>query len=323
MAIISKLASSQYLTDKHWDKRNESQIKYIIPHHMAGIMTGAGCAKYFVNNGYDNSANYCIGYNGDISCNVPEQYGAWTSSWWRVDTKGITIEVSNSSNTDSDWPISNASKEALIRLMVDLFQRYPSLGGKAIFNPSDEYEVVAARAVNREPDPKGNILLHNWTDKGRKICPGPYMTKNMPQICKEVNRRLSGEKRTLHEQAQYMIDNNVNGAARKAQAISDGFKPQDVQAEIDKMLAKNKSNNIQICVKYLPNVKKGDKVDIVTILQQELKYMGYLTVAPDGIFGSYTDAALKAFQTNINKVYGNFTVDGICGPKTWTKILIG
>ena len=143
MAIISKLASSQYLTDKHWDKRNESQIKYIIPHHMAGMMTGAGCAKYFVNNGYDNSANYCIGYNGDISCNVPEQYGAWTSSWWRVDTKGITIEVSNSSNTDSDWPISNASKEALIRLMVDFFQRYPSLGGKAIFDPSDEYEVVA------------------------------------------------------------------------------------------------------------------------------------------------------------------------------------
>lgn len=323
MAIISKLATSQYLTNKHWEYRDGSAIKYIIPHHMAGVMTGAGCANYFVNNGLDNSANYCIGYNGDISCNVTEEFGPWTSSFQKADKYAITIEVSNSSNTSSDWPVSDAAKEALIQLMVDLIKRYPTLGGKAVFDPADEKTVVAARAAYADIHCNGNILFHNWTDPGRKNCPGPYMTRNMPDICAEVNRRLGGKTRTLHEEAQYMIDHGVNGQARKDQAKADGHDPAKVQEEIDKMLAKNPEQNVEIAAKYMPIIQRGDTGDIVTVLQQILKYMGYLTVAPDGIFGGYTEAALKAFQKNIQTVYGNFGADGICGPKTWTRILTG
>ena len=323
MAIISKLATSQFLTNKHWEWRDGSAIRYIIPHHMAGVMTGAGCANYFVNNGLENSANYCIGYNGDISCNVTEEYGPWTSTFSKADKYAITIEVSNSSNTDSEWPISAAAKEALIKLMVDLFKRYPSLGGKAVFDPADERTVVAARAAYADIHCNGNILLHNWTDPGRKNCPGPYMTKNMPAICAEVNRRLSGQVRTLHEEAQYMIDYGINGGARKKQCAADGFKYEDVQGEIDKMLAKNPQYNVEVAVKYLPVIQRGDTGEIVTVLQELLKYMGYLTVAPDGIFGGYTETALKAFQKNIQTVYGDFGVDGICGPKTWSRMLTG
>lgn len=323
MATISKLATSQYLTNKHWEQRNGSQIRYIIPHHMAGVMTGAGCANYFVNNGLENSANYCIGYNGDISCNVTEEYGPWTSSFSKADKYAITIEVSNSSNTSSDWPISDTAKDALIRLMVDLIQRYPSLGGKAVFDPADEKTVVAARAAYADIHCNGNILLHNWTDPGRKICPGPYMTRNMPDICAEVNRRLKGGKRTLHEEAQYMIDNGINGQARKNQAVADGFKPEDVQAEIDLMLGKDPAGNVAVAIPCMPAIQKGDSGEFVRILQECLKRMGYLSVAPDGIFGNYTDTALKAYQKNIAKVYGGFSVDGVCGPKTWTRILAG
>lgn len=323
MAIISKLATSQYLTNKHWEYRDGSEIRYIIPHHMAGVMTGAGCANYFVNNGLENSANYCIGYTGDISCNVPEEYGAWTSSFSKADKYGITIEVSNSSNTSSDWPVSDLAKESLIQLMVDLIKRYPSLGGKAVFDPSDEKTVVAARAAYADIHCNGNILLHNWTDPGRKNCPGPYLTRNMPDICKEVNRRLSGTTRTLREEAQYMIDAGINGQARKDLAKADGFDPFKVQAEIDLMLAKEYAGNAEICAKYLPAIWQGDTGDIVTALQQILKRMGYLTVTPDGIFGNHTEAALKAFQQNIAKVYGGFGVDGVCGPKTWTRLLAG
>lgn len=323
MATISKLATSQYLTNKHYDWRDDSDIKYIVPHHMAGKSTGAACALYFCNNGLDNSANYCIGYGGDISCNVPEDFGAWTSSWWRVDEKAVTIEVSNSKIDYDKWPVSDISKDALIRLMVDLFQRYPSLGGRAVFDPSDEYTVVSARAANEEPHPKGNILLHNWTDKGRKICPGPYMTAIMSDICEEVNRRLNGRERTLREEAQYMIDYGINGQARKNQAVADGFKPADVQAEIDNMLAKHTIENTELAIKLLPNLSKGSTGNFVKILQSELKNMGYYSGDIDGSFGNLTDSALKGFQTNISKVYGNFAVDGICGKKTWTRILLG
>lgn len=322
MSTISKLATYVHLTSKNYGDRDPSSIKFIVPHHMAGIMTAANAADWFCNNGRDNSVNYCVGTNGGISCNVPEEKGPWTSSWWRVDTKAITIEVSNNSRTSSKWPVSDAAIEDLIRLMVDLIQRYPSMGGKAVFDPNDEYEVVAARAADREPKPKGNILLHNWTDKERKICPGPYMTEHMPAICAEVNRRLS-VKRTLHEEAQYMIDHGVNGSARRAQARADGFDPDKVQAEIDKMLAKDPVCNNEIVAKLMPVLQRGSTGITVTILQELLAYMGYLTVAPDGIFGGYTETAVKAFQSNINVVYGNFPVDGICGTRTWNRLLMG
>lgn len=323
MAIISKLATSQYLTNKHWEYRDGSAIKYIIPHHMAGVMTGAGCANYFVNNGLENSASYCIGYNGDISCNVSEEYGPWTSSFSKADKYAITIEVSNSSNTSSDWPVSDAAKEALIQLMVDLIKRYPSLGGKAVFDPADERTVVAARAAYADIHSNGNILLHNWTDPGRKNCPGPYMTRNMPDICAEVNRRLGGKTRTLREEAQYMIDFGVNGQARKDQAKADGFDPYKVQAEIDRMLAKDKSDILTAMIACLPTIENGSDGDAVTILQTELKHMGYYDGYIDGSFGSMTEASLKAFQANIDKVYGDCPADGICGRKTWTSIFLG
>lgn len=324
MAIISELATSQYLTTKSYGYRAPEQIKYFIPHHTQSVSTAANLALYFRDNGLDNSVNYCIGYKGGISCNLPEELGPWTSSWRRVDEKAITVEVSNSSVTDTNWPISDAAKEDLIRLMVDVFKRYPSLGGKALYYPSDVTEVVAARAANREPKPKGNILLHNWTDKNRKNCPGPYMTKIMPDICAEVNRRLAGgTTRTLHEEAQYMITNSINWPNRVIQAKADGFDPDDVQAEIDKMLCKNPIDNVSFIIKYLPTLTKGAKGDYVKLLQEILSYRGYLTVAVDGIFGNYTLEALKQFQSNINKVYGNFAVDGSCGPKTWSRLFLG
>lgn len=324
MSTISKLATSQYLTDKHWGYRDGSQIKYIIPHHMAGKMTGANCAKYFVNNGLENSANYCIGYAGDISCNVVEDYGAWTSSFSLADKYAVTIEVSDTSA--GNWTIPGPAQEALIQLMVDLIQRYPSLGGKAVYDSTDEAEVVAAKRAYRAIKAKGNILLHVWTSAYGTTCPEWHMKQILPSICEEVNKRLSGgggTTRTLHEEAQYMLDNGVNGNKRIEQAIKDGFDPKDVQSEIDLILSKNPSGNVELLAKYMSTVKKGDSGNDVLILQHILFGMHYLTVAPDGIFGSYTEAALKSYQNNINIVYGNFKVDGICGPVTWSRLLLG
>lgn len=318
--MISSLATSEYLTDKHWGWRDGSQIKYIIPHHMSGKMTGAGCAQYFVRNGLENSVNYCIGYGGDVSCNVEEEYGTWTSDFSLADKHGITIEVSDTAA--GDWRIPDAAKEALIQLMVDLIKRYPSLGGKAVYDPSDEAEVVSAKRAYRTINAKGNILLHNWTSAYRTTCPEWHMKQILPEVCREVNRRL-GTKRTLREEAQYMLDNDINGGARKNQATADGFKPEDVQAEINLMLSKNWDNNVAVSVGCMPTIRKGDTGDFVKILQKTLAQMGYYDGSIDGSFGKMTDASLKAFQSNINLVYKNCNPDGICGQKTWTRILLG
>lgn len=321
MAAISKLATTQFLTDKHWEYRDGSQIKYIIPHHMAGKMTGANCAKYFVNNGLDNSANYCIGYAGDISCNVTEDYGAWTSSFSLADKYAITIEVSDTAY--GDWTIPGAAQEALINLMADLIRRYPSLGGKAVYDPTDEAEVVSAKRAYRTINAKGNILLHVWTSAYQTTCPEWHMKQILPEICKKVNAKLAGESvNTVREAAQKMIDDGINGQSRIDWCSENGFDSAKVQKEIDLMLGKNTQAAIQTMIENLPAIRSGSKGDAVLILQKELQRIGYLTATPDGICGKYTVSAIMALQTNWNKVYG-MGIDGIFGPKCWTRLLLG
>ena len=327
MATISKLASSDYLTDKHWEWRNGSQIKYIIPHHMAGKLSGAGCARYFVNNGIDNSANYCIGYDGDIACNVPEDYGAWTSSFSLADKFAVTIEVSDIAA--GDWRIPEKAQEALIQLMVDLIQRYPSLGGKAVYDPSDEAEVVSAKRAYRTINAKGNILLHNWTSAYGTTCPEWHMKQILPAICAEVNKRLAGgggdqpDTYTVRQAAQKMIDDKINGWARINWCTEHSLDSTKVQEEIDRMLGKDVASNVKIVVNHMPTLQKGSQSEIVTILQEMLYRMGYLASKPDGSFGNDTYNALKQYQYNINEVYGDFSVDGVCGQKTWTRLMLG
>lgn len=146
--------------------RNDS-VRKITIHHMAGIMTGEQCAQYEHDNDY-NSANYCIGVDGDIWCAVDEDDRAWTSSSPWNDNQAITIEVSNNGG-DPDWTVSDASFESMINLCVDICKRY----GFRLEYTGDE---------------NGSLTEHRMfaaTD-----CPGPYLHDRMSFIAEEVNRRL-------------------------------------------------------------------------------------------------------------------------------------
>ena len=62
-------------------------------------------------------------------------------------------------------------------------------------------------------------------------------------------------------------------------------------------------------------VRFGDRGDRVKTLQRALITLGYLTGTPDGIFGSKTRTAVKAFQRS-----KKLTADGVAGKKTLTAI---
>ena len=90
---------------------------------MAGKLTGTQCAvNIFGKKGRKASANYCIGYNGDIVCNVEEEDRAYTSSSAWNDNRAITIEISNSAN--GTGRITEASWESLLDLCEDICRRY-------------------------------------------------------------------------------------------------------------------------------------------------------------------------------------------------------
>ena len=165
---------SQYIpasTNNYMKGRGGYKICKITPHHMAGKLTAAQCGNIFVNPARQASANYGIGYNGEIACYVNEEDRAYTSSNRANDCQAITIEVANSS-TGGDWPISEASWNALVKLCVDICTRYNF-------------------RLSYDGTPNGSLTRHNMF--AATSCPGPYLQGRFPELVETVNKKLDGE----------------------------------------------------------------------------------------------------------------------------------
>ena len=147
--------------------REGNKISKITIHHMAGVMSGKQCAKIFQKKGRYASANYCIGVNGDIVCNVYEEDRAYTSSSKWNDLRAITIEVSNN-KTGGKWTISDASYKSLIKLCVDICRRY-------------------GFRLNYNKKKTGSLTMHCYY--ASTACPGAYLKSKFPDIEKEVNAK--------------------------------------------------------------------------------------------------------------------------------------
>ena len=78
------------------------------------------------------------------------------------------------------------------------------------------------------------------------------------------------------------------------------------------------ATNTDVCTVKVQILKKGSEGDQVKALQMLLNANGYICGNVDGDFGAKTDAALRAYQKA-----KSLTVDGICGAKTWAKLLNG
>lgn len=150
--------------------RGGYKVCKITPHHMAGVLTAKQCAQLFQNPNRIASANYCIGYDGTIVCNVDENNRAFTSSNYYNDCQAITIEVSNNSGAPN-WTVSSAAWNSLVKLCADICKRY---GFRLNFNRT----------------PSGSLTMHKMF--AATSCPGPYLEARMGQLANEVNALLNG-----------------------------------------------------------------------------------------------------------------------------------
>lgn len=161
------------LTEKHSGKRKHKVQAFVI-HHMAAKWTGKRCAEYFRDTpSRQASANYCIGYDGDVALNVEEGNRAWTSSSEWADQRAITYELANS-KIGHPWEVSDVTINKLIVMLAEQHKRYGL--DKATYTG----------------DTTGTLWRHDWFVNTN--CPGPYLGSKFEYIAQEVNKILSMEK---------------------------------------------------------------------------------------------------------------------------------
>ncbi len=201
----SPLATYRRIT-KHKNSPRNHKIDRITIHCMAGQMTGRGCADYFATTSRQVSANYCVGYGGDIAISVDECDRSWCSCSGSNDHRAITIEVA----TDSTYPYKCTDKayEALLNLVTDVCRRN------------------GIKKLNYTGDTSGNMTKHKWF--AATACPGAYLEGKFPEIEREVNKRLSGgetpdEKKDLYYVQIGAFSKKENAVAYELKAQKAGF----------------------------------------------------------------------------------------------------
>ena len=167
----SKLVVYTRISPNKTSPRNH-KIDKITIHHMAGVLTLSTVGRIFANPARKASSNYGINKYGQVGQFVDEKDRAWTSSNYANDHRAITIEVANSS-IGGEWPISDKSYKALIKLCVDICKRN---GIKKLIYTGDA---------------TGNLTEHRYFSN--TLCPGPYLHKRMGKIANDVNAILSGQ----------------------------------------------------------------------------------------------------------------------------------
>lgn len=160
----SALATSRYPAHpNNYTQGRSKPISKITIHHMAGVLTAAQCGAIFQDPNRAGSSNYGVGINGDIAVYVDEANTPWTDSNWDSNCRSVTIETSDSAR-GGNWPVSDVTLNALIRLVADIAKRN-NLG----------------RLVKGQ-----NLTWHSmYTNTD---CPGAYLLSKMDYIASEANK---------------------------------------------------------------------------------------------------------------------------------------
>ena len=230
-----KMSRSPYidnvvLTNKHSGKRKHKVQAFVI-HHMAARWTGKRCAEYFRDTpSRQASANYCIGYDGDVALNVEEGNRAWTSSSNWADQRALTYELANS-KTGHPWEVSDKTINKLIVMLAEQHKRY------------------GLKEASYTGDTKGTLWRHDWFSSTN--CPGPYLGGKLSYIAKEVNKILKGDKavttpkekpvkvssKKSNEQVAHEVYNGLwgNNPQRKQKLEKAGYNYNTIQGIVNKL----------------------------------------------------------------------------------------
>ena len=170
---ISALATYTQLSP-NCNKPRKNPISRITPHHMAGSLSLPQFGALVAKPSRQMSANYAIAKDGSIGAFCDEDNRSWCSSSPYNDHRAVTIEVANDGGASTNWHVSDAALESLVKLCVDICQRNPGL----------------KNGLNYTGDARGNLTKHSYFTA--TACPGNYLGGKFAWLAGEVNKRLLG-----------------------------------------------------------------------------------------------------------------------------------
>ena len=311
----SNLCTGIFIADpsNYTKGRNGYSICKLTPHMMAGILSGEQCAKnVFQNPSKNASANYCIGNEGDLVCNVEEENRPWTSSNRINDYQAISVEVSNC-EVGGQWRVSDKAWNTLVNLAVDVCRRYNF-------------------RLYYDGTPNGSLTTHNMftnTD-----CPGSYLLSKMNELANTVNTILDGgtpqpqptptpqpftgddKIRSIQNWLNNNYDTNITEdglyGSQTKKALVKGLQTElNIQFGVELVVDGIFGNQTKAACR---NVKQGAEGNITKIIQSMLYCKKYY-LGIDGIFGNETTNVVKNYQAD-NKL----SADGIVGKNTFESL---
>lgn len=183
---LAKCAIWTYNCSIRNTKLKPSQFDFI-PHCTAGMSSAEATATRFQRPDVKASATYCIGSNGDIVQNVPEEYRPWTTggdlnvngvTGAMMDHHSFTFEIANTTLAPN-YLMSAEAIASLVYLMTDICKRH---GIKSVTWKDDKYFASDSRNYNV-------IAVHKWY--ARKSCPGNFLYSSMQNVADTVNMLLA------------------------------------------------------------------------------------------------------------------------------------
>lgn len=278
------------------------RISRITIHHMAGNCGIEALGGDFARPERNGSSNYGVGTDGRIAMYVPEDHRSWASSNRGNDYIAVTIEVANNSGKPK-WTVSDEALQSTIDLCVDICER----------NGIEQLTYTGKLDGS-------NLTRHDWFNN--TTCPGPYLGGKFPYIVEEVNKRLNKEESVAEDNSKvyYRVRKSWEDATSQLGSYTTLQNAVScVNSNKGYFVYDNDGNQVYPeipKVEPIVALRKGDKGDKVTKLQNNLIKLGYTELGEaDGSFGTDTQKSVKEFQKN-----NGLEVDGIAGPKTQKAI---
>ena len=171
-------------------------------------------------------------------------------------------------------------------------------------------ELAKAKGIWIEADTytpaPGDFILYDWQDNGKGDNTG-----NPDHI--GIVEYVVGDTITVIE------GNYKNAVGRRCIRVNGKYIRGYIAPKYDAEAKTAETKKTEdVCTLELKVLRKGSKGDTVKAMQTLLIGSGYFCggYGADGSLGSGTESALRSFQKN-----KGLSVDGICGPKTWAKLL--